>query len=357
MRLLFSLSITLLPTVASFSAPPQYHHRTVSHHRHAATLNPGDNVMLIGPGFLQLVLAKTCKAAGLTPIIVGPQSKLESFQSLVKDDSIMMTIGMPEVGEPTFGTLAAVVFCAEDDSVLPAAIIDRVLNYKDQNQLPWVEGGLKKVVCCAPISNKIVKEKSMGWIPIFNNDNTNDKLWNEFLAAYSGHPLSKAEQGTLVRYGSLLGGSVDGPECLREMGIDEKMYKMTLEQYRDLKERGFDRFKLGAQILSGDTNNPKPPNQDKLENQALKKDEYKEAFRVTSGYPEQDRANRHTVAQAIVQSLLLENVPKEFTVLSKGSSFFPSDKEWNDMFANPGPAQWPDPFAWDPVKNGGFQEK
>lgn len=122
---------------------------------------------------------------------------------------------------------------------------------------------------------------------------------------------------------------------------------MSLEQYRDLKERGFDRFKLGAQILLGDDNNPKPPNQDKLESQALKKDEYKEAFKVTSGYPEQDRSNRHTVAQAIVQTLLWDDdmVPKEYTVLSKGYSFVPSDQEWKQLFENPGPAQWPDPFA------------
>lgn len=222
--------VTLLwvtPTVTSFVPvvwKSQSHSTKWS--RRQAALSPGDQVLLVGPGFLQLVLAKTCKAAGLTPIIVVPTAKMEAFQSLVKDDSIMMTIGMPEEGEETFGTLAAVVFCAED-AVLPAGIVDRVLSYQPE---AFVPGGLQKIVCCVPMSNKIQKEKSMGWMPIFNNDNKNDKLWDDLLKAYQQHPLSKTTKASLVRFGSLLGGSVDGPECLREVGIDEKMYKVCILQ-------------------------------------------------------------------------------------------------------------------------------
>ena len=220
--ILFSL-LEIVPTVTSFV--PHIHksqHPSTTWSRRPAALSPGDQVLLVGPGFLQLVLAKTCKAAGLTPIIVTPTAKMEAFQSLVKDDSIMMTIGMPEEGEETFGTLAAVVFCAED-AVLPAGIVDRVLSYPSE---AFVPGGLQKIVCCVPMSNKIQSEKSMGWMPIFNNDNKNDKMWDDFLKAYQQHPLSKTANASLVRFGSLLGGSVDGPECLREVGIDEKMYKV-----------------------------------------------------------------------------------------------------------------------------------
>jgi hypothetical protein len=127
--------------------------------------------------------------------------------------------------------------------------------------------------------------------------------------------------------------------------------QMSLEQYRDLKERAFDRYRLGAQVLEGNTVNKIPPNQEKMEKEALKKDEWRETFTVVDGYPEQERSNRHSVSQAVVQSLLRDDgsYPKEMTVLSTAMGQFPSDTEWDAMFANPGPAKWPDPFKFDPA--------
>jgi len=318
-------------------------------------LRDGDQVMLIGPGFLQLVLAKTCKAAGLRPLIVAPQDKLDNFEQYVVDDTIMQdsTIGMPEVGEDQFGNIAAIVFCAED-AILPASYIRRVLDYQDKGQSAFVEGGLKKVVCCAPLEGGKSKEKSMGWIPIFNNDNKKGKVWDDLIDAYTQHPLyeKKENVSSIVRFGTLLGGSTDGPDCIQELGISDKMYKMSLEQYRDIKERGFDRYKLGAQILVGNTINRIPPNQEKIEKEALDKPDWRETFTVVNGYPEQDRTNRHTVAQAVVQTLLRDDntYPKELTVLSKADSQFPSDNEWNALFDEPGPASWPDPYKFDSDK-------
>ena len=133
---------------------------------------------------------------------------------------------------------------------------------------------------------------------------------------------------------------------------------MSLENYRDLKERSFDRYRLGAQILEGDSVNTKPPNQDKLEKEAITNGEHLEAFRAVGGYPEQDRSNRHTVAQAVVQALMRStdesdgSVPKEFTILSKCVSTLPTTQDFDDLFANPGPASWPDPFEFDPTKYG-----
>ena len=126
---------------------------------------------------------------------------------------------------------------------------------------------------------------------------------------------------------------------------------MSFENYRDLKERSFDRYRTGAQILVGDAVNGKPPNQERMEKEAIKKGEYLEAFRAAGGYPEIDRANRHTVAQAVVQALMrpVDAVPKEFTVLSQCVAKLPTNEEWGEMFANPGPAAWPDPFGFDPV--------
>jgi len=321
----------------------------------SAALVEGDQVMLIGPGFLQLVMSKTCKAAGLRPLIVAPQLKLDNFAQYVEDEGIMKdsTIGMPEVGEDQFGNIAAIVFCAED-AVLPASYIKRVLDYQDLGQSPFTDGKLKKVVMCAPCQSE-KKEKSMGWMPIFNNDDKKEKVWNDFVETYSTHPMYKdSDIGSIVRFGTLLGGSTDGPECIQELGISEKMYKMSLEQYRDIRERGFDRFKLGAQLLEGNTVNPRPPNQDKIEKEYFVNDkkEFMETFTVVNGYPEEDRTNRHTVAQVVVQSLLRDDktYPKELTILSKAASQFPSDNEWNELFDSPGPANWPDPYQFDAEK-------
>eukprot|EP00543_Licmophora_paradoxa_P003419 CAMPEP_0202449734 /NCGR_PEP_ID=MMETSP1360-20130828/8450_1 /ASSEMBLY_ACC=CAM_ASM_000848 /TAXON_ID=515479 /ORGANISM="Licmophora paradoxa, Strain CCMP2313" /LENGTH=360 /DNA_ID=CAMNT_0049067763 /DNA_START=25 /DNA_END=1107 /DNA_ORIENTATION=+ len=342
-------SLLVVSAGAFVPLPPHSTPTTTSPSSLHAALSEGDMVYLIGPGFLQLVVAKTCKAAGLKPVVVAPQSKLDNFGQLLEDEEILSesTIGMPEVGEPHFGKLAAVVFCAED-AVLPSTYIQRVLDYSDKGESAFVDGSLKKVVMCAPVAGKTTEQKSMGWIPIFNNDKKKDQMWDDLVEAFQKHPTYKGDVGSLVRFGSLLGGSVDGPDCIKELGISEKMYKMSLEQYRDLKERGFDRYKLGAQILEGNAVNTIPPNQEKMEKEALENED-KDVFKVVSGYPEVDRANRHTVAQAIVQSLLREDgsYPKEMTVLSKAVSQFPSDSEWDELFSNPGPANWPDPYSFD----------
>ena len=52
---------------------------------------------------------------------------------------------------------------------------------------------------------------------------------------------------------------------LEPLGINERCYKMSLEQYRDLRERSFDRYRLAAQILEGDAVNKKPDNQEEKE--------------------------------------------------------------------------------------------
>lgn len=132
---------------------------------------------------------------------------------------------------------------------------------------------------------------------------------------------------------------------------------MSFEQYRDLRERGFDRHKLGAQVLEGNSVNPRPPNQEKMEKEALKKypGEIQEAFTILGGYPEIDRANRHTIASAVTAALMKpvgEPIPKEMTILSKAEQELPTSGEWYDMFANPASASWPDPFTFRPDTYG-----
>lgn len=139
--------------------------------------------------------------------------------------------------------------------------------------------------------------------------------------------------------------------------------QMSLEQFRDLRERGFDRHRLGAQVLEGNNINGKPPNQEKMEKEGLKKysGEIQEAFGILGSYPEIDRANRHTVASAITAALLKpadeDIMPKEFTVLSKAEQQLPTSDEWYEMFANPGPASWPDAFTFTPSAYGLEEEE
>mmetsp|Transcript_24732 Transcript_24732/g.57658 ORF Transcript_24732/g.57658 Transcript_24732/m.57658 type:complete len:372 (-) Transcript_24732:51-1166(-) len=352
---LFVSSICSCSLLVKAFAPVQHHSSKSTTTKLNVALSDGDQVMLIGPGLLQLVLAKTCKAAGLRPLVCAPQTKLDNFKNLINDDDIVkdFTIGMPEIGEPQMGNIAAVIFCAED-AVLPDSYISRVLDYTDKGQSAFVEGGLKKVVVCAPISEKANKDKPMGWIPIFQNEDKQKKEWKKFIDTYRQHRTYKADSGTLVRFGTLYGGSVDGPEVLQEVGLDEGVYKMSFEQFRDLKERAFDRYRLGAQVLKGDGMNAKSPLQEKREKEVLKKGDEREAFRILNGYPEQDRSNRHTVAQAIVQSLVRDDgtVPKEMSILSKAIGAFPTRSQWDEMFANPGPAPYPDPADFDPASYG-----
>lgn len=131
---------------------------------------------------------------------------------------------------------------------------------------------------------------------------------------------------------------------------------MSLEQYRDLRERAFDRHRLGAQVLEGNAINGKPSNQEKMEKEGLKRfsGEVQEAFGILGGYPEIDRANRHTLASAITAALMrpAEDFPKELTILSKAEQQLPTSEEWYEMFSNPGPASWPDPFTFRPAEFG-----
>ena len=90
-------------------------------------LQKDDPILLIGPGFLQLDLAKHLARSGLKPIVVAPQKTLDNyFKSFLKSDDedleglhqqiqLDSTIGLPEINDPYFGQLKGVIFCANID--------------------------------------------------------------------------------------------------------------------------------------------------------------------------------------------------------------------------------------------------
>lgn len=367
----------LLPLAAhGFVAPVNAASKTSSLAMASDRIEAGDPVLLVGPGFQQLVLAKHMARAGLKPIVVAPQTKLDSFfRSFLKTGDhedhngdedpegihqqirADATIGMPEVGDPYFGELKGVVFCAEE-AVLPTEFVERVLDFTDQGVSAFADGKSVRTICLLPVSNKQTKEKSNNWIPIFNMDRKKDDNWAKFETAFKNHPSFKDADGeaSIVRFGSLLGGSTDGPPDLLDYGLDEGMYKMSLEQYRDMRERAFDRYKLAGQVLKGNTINSRPGDQEDKEKEALGKlpGNVREMFPILDGYPEIDRTNRHTLASGLVYALQqpVSVTGKESTILSKAYSEMPSSEEWATMFETPGPASWPDPFKFQPEKYG-----
>lgn len=80
------------------------------------------------------------------------------------------------------------MFCAEE-AILSTAVVSQILDWKDQGI--YSSGGVKRTIACVPITNKINKEKSMGWIPIFNNDKKEDEVWSKFTSTFKNHPKMK----------------------------------------------------------------------------------------------------------------------------------------------------------------------
>ena len=80
--------------------------------------------------------------------------------------------------------------------VLQPSIISTVLDWKDQSiyaPSSTSNSGVQRVVACAPIatrkgSSTKKDNKSMGWMPIFNNDKGEEKIWKDFIEAYKLHP-------------------------------------------------------------------------------------------------------------------------------------------------------------------------
>ena len=79
-------------------------------------------------------------------------------------------IGMADPGEPFYGEIAGVVFCAEE-AVLQPGILSTILDWKDRDL--FCAEGTKRVVACAPITEKVNEEKGMGWMPLLNNGELN----------------------------------------------------------------------------------------------------------------------------------------------------------------------------------------
>ena len=333
-----------------------------------------EKVLLVGPSLLQLVVTKALKARGYDVLLVCPTDKKDKFGEYIQNgldedadaaaaDVISRSLfGLPEESDPEgFGWregITSVVVCAEDP-IIGSGVIDTVCKWDGfGNDRDTPVDGPSRAILLAPITNRVNKEKPPGWVPIFNNDKKEAQVWETLVEDWSANAFISGERGncdaSIMRFGSLFGGGVDGPEELKALGLNERTYKMSLEQYRDLRERAFDRNRLGGQVLIGDAINIKPSDQDGKEKRSLKGEE-KEAYQTRGGYPEQDRTCRHTLAQAVCEALSRPvrdvsasttddgSVPAECTILSTAEQSLPTGEEWAEMFANPGPATWPDP--------------
>ena len=81
------LSLVVASATAFLASPPKFYNiRQTSLY---SNLSPGDAVLLVGPGFLQLNIAKAAKAAGLRPVIVAPQKKIDNFAQFVNDADLI----------------------------------------------------------------------------------------------------------------------------------------------------------------------------------------------------------------------------------------------------------------------------
>lgn len=219
-----TLGFTLNRPLSTFSSSSKINNINLRQSALSATsstkdyLEPGDRVLLLGPGFLQLVIAKTLKAAGLVPMIVAPQKKLESFSRFVGDDEIMAEadIGLPD----KLGKVSGVVFCSEE-AVYGESIVKTIMDWDG-----YKDGVCTRAICCVPVLTSKSKEKAAGWMPIFNNDAKGTNIWNDFTKAFKNHPVSGSASGAVIHFGNLFGGSVDGPPCLLPLGLDESIYKV-----------------------------------------------------------------------------------------------------------------------------------
>lgn len=293
---------------------------------------------------------------GYDTVVIAPQKTLDSYTKLLSPNSKILKnalIGLPDLTPDNTNTYSGVVFTPEDPIITSSAV---------SSILSWSGFTPSFIsVTCLPIGEYVNKEKKGNWIPVFNNDDKEERMWIEFVKGmreieYTDY--TPDARGCIIRYGSLMGGGKDGPEFLERFGLEESAYKMSLEQYRDLRERAFDRYRLGGQVLRGDSVNRKPKEQEEMEKSSGLRGESMEAFRASGGYPEQDRTNRHTLASAVMHAIKkgtkaefdMEKggkVRNEVTVLSKCTQELPTEEEWGEMFDSETPASWPNPNEFE----------
>jgi hypothetical protein len=136
------------------------------------------------------------------PLPYPLQKTLDSYEKLVPPSSSILStalIGLPDLTPTNTGTYSGVIFTPEEPLITSSAV---------ESVLSWdgFKGDFKCVVC-APIGEYVNKEKKGNWIPVFNNDAKEEKMWNEFVNGVRGIHYEKfGEEG---EDGG--GGGVRGP--------------------------------------------------------------------------------------------------------------------------------------------------
>ena len=83
---------------------------------------------------------------------------------------VVKRIGITHPGESFHGEIAGVVFCAEE-AVLQPGILSTIIDWKDRDY--FCAEGIKRVIVCAPITDKVHEERSLGWMPFLSNGELN----------------------------------------------------------------------------------------------------------------------------------------------------------------------------------------
>jgi len=134
---LLNVQTSLIPS-SSLSPSPQ-HSLTLLQASLSSTVTSSEpaTILLVGPSFLQLNIAKLLKSQGHHPIVVAPQKQLDKFKDYIDDEDLCsdehLSIGLPDLkGDPLYDKrfyggrdfVDGVIFTAED-ALLSGAVLKR----------------------------------------------------------------------------------------------------------------------------------------------------------------------------------------------------------------------------------------
>lgn len=278
---------------------------------------------MVGGSWTQLLIAKYLKRAGFNPVLVS--SRKEFIGRYLLDDELLEGAlpGLPMTGAE------AVIFSAEEP-LFTETVVDEVFD-----KGIWSgEGGVPlRAFLIAPASATIALPT--GPFAFLQGEQAKKlPAWQSTVRAFRANRKAAAAGAQVVRFGELFGGGNDSlaVDC-SDIGLHPDIYKMTLEQFRELQDRSFDRLRLGANLLRGDA--IRVPSPEELAQEQALSDEEKQERKDKEGYPEIDRTCRHTLVDGLLAMLRRPAANlAECTVLSARGDRLPDDAAWSQLISD-----------------------